>query len=101
MAQLLQSVLLTSHNQIRVLCYQIEDLFYNTPTRLAAVRNASEEYARILDVMTKYAVHNPAVSFFCKKVGMHPSGHSNHKYFLQRQGLLPLTCPLRPRPKRP
>ncbi|KAJ7057859.1 hypothetical protein C8F01DRAFT_1256472 [Mycena amicta] len=40
----------------------IED---NTPTRLAALRSASEEYSRILDVMTKYAV----VSFVCKKVG--------------------------------
>ena len=48
---------------------QIEDLFYNTPTRLSALRSASEEYARILDVMTKYAVHNPSVSFVCKKVG--------------------------------
>ncbi|TRM60315.1 hypothetical protein BD626DRAFT_504926 [Schizophyllum amplum] len=37
----------------------IEDLFYNTPTRLSALRSASEEYARILDVMTKYSVHNP------------------------------------------
>ncbi|KAI9429682.1 histidine kinase-like ATPase, partial [Lactarius psammicola] len=27
------------------------------------------EYARILDVVTKYAVHNAGVSFLCKKVG--------------------------------
>ncbi|KAL0571895.1 DNA mismatch repair protein Mlh1 [Marasmius crinis-equi] len=47
----------------------IEDLFYNTPTRLSALRNTSDEYARILDVVTKYAVHNPKVSFSCKKVG--------------------------------
>ncbi|OBZ78145.1 DNA mismatch repair protein Mlh1 [Grifola frondosa] len=44
-----------------------ENLFYNTPTRLSALRSSSEEYARILDVVTKYAVHNPKVSFTCKK----------------------------------
>ncbi|KIL63542.1 hypothetical protein M378DRAFT_164437 [Amanita muscaria Koide BX008] len=47
----------------------IEDLFYNIPTRLSALRNTSEEYARILDLLTRYAVHNPKVSFSCKKIG--------------------------------
>lgn len=43
-------------------------MFYNTPTRLSALRSSSEEYARILDVITKYAVHNSKVAFVCKKV---------------------------------
>ncbi|KAI0053206.1 DNA mismatch repair protein MutL [Auriscalpium vulgare] len=47
----------------------VENLFYNTPTRLSALRSSSEEYARILDVVTKYAVHNAGVSFICKKAG--------------------------------
>jgi hypothetical protein len=49
----------------------VEDLFYNTPTRLSALRSSTEEYARILDVMTKYAVHNHKVAFVCKKVSLH------------------------------
>ena len=48
----------------------VEDLFYNTPTRLSALRSSTEEYGRILDVMTKYAVHNHKVAFVCKKVGL-------------------------------
>ncbi|KAI0711182.1 DNA mismatch repair protein MutL [Cerioporus squamosus] len=47
----------------------VENLFYNTPTRLSALRGSSEEYARIVDVVSKYAIHNPNVSFTCKKVG--------------------------------
>ena len=47
---------------------QVENMFYNVPARLSALRSSSEEYARILDVVTKYAVHNAGVSFLCKKV---------------------------------
>lgn len=63
------------HLVILILCLRmlniklkVEDLFYNTPTRLSALRSSTEEYARILDVVTKYAVHNPHVAFSCKKV---------------------------------
>jgi hypothetical protein len=49
---------------------QVEDLFYNLSTRKQALKNASEQYSRILDVVQKYAVHFGAkgVGFVCKKV---------------------------------
>ncbi|KAI5297436.1 DNA mismatch repair protein, partial [Ascosphaera atra] len=47
----------------------VEDLFYNVPTRRRAFRSASEEYAKILDVVGRYAVHCSHVAFSCKKFG--------------------------------
>lgn len=45
-----------------------EDLFFNTPTRLKALKSTSDEYNRILDIVTRYAIHNAGVSFTCRKV---------------------------------
>lgn len=47
----------------------VEDLFYNVPTRRRAFRSASEEYAKILDLVGRYAVHCKGVAFSCKKHG--------------------------------
>lgn len=47
----------------------MEDLFYNVPSRRRAFRSASEEYAKILDIVARYAVHCSGVSFSCKKHG--------------------------------
>lgn len=48
---------------------QVEDLFYNVPTRRRAFRSASEEYAKIAEVVGRYAVHCQGVAFSCKKHG--------------------------------
>lgn len=50
-------------------CLQVEDLFYNVPSRRRAFRSASEEYAKILDLVGRYAVHCSGVAFSCKKAG--------------------------------
>jgi len=47
----------------------VEDLFYNVLSRQKAFRSPSEEYAKILDVVGRYAVHCTGVAFSCKKFG--------------------------------
>ncbi|KAJ4322721.1 DNA mismatch repair protein Mlh1 [Neodidymelliopsis sp. IMI 364377] len=47
----------------------VEDLFYNVPSRRRAFRSASEEYAKILELVGRYAVHCSGVAFSCKKAG--------------------------------
>lgn len=51
-----------------------EDLFYNLPSRLHALRSKNDEWIKILDVLGRYAVHSEGVGFSCKKFGdPHPS----------------------------
>lgn len=47
----------------------VQDMFFNAPQRKRALRSASEEYNRALDIVTKYALHYgpQGVSFSCKK----------------------------------
>ncbi|GAA5899640.1 hypothetical protein JCM8208_000614 [Rhodotorula glutinis] len=52
----------------------VEDLFYNTPQRLKALRSAADEYARILQVVIAYSIHNAGVALSCKKTSV---GSSN------------------------
>ncbi|XP_067929049.1 DNA mismatch repair protein Mlh1-like [Watersipora subatra] len=47
----------------------VEDLFYNVATRRRTLKNPSDEYSRIVDVVSRYAVHNSAVGFSLKKHG--------------------------------
>ena len=54
----------------------LEDLFYNIPNRRRAFLSPSEEYAKVLDVITKYAVHREGVAFSIKKHGETGAGFS-------------------------
>ncbi|NWT02638.1 MLH1 protein, partial [Mionectes macconnelli] len=47
----------------------VEDLFYNVNTRRKALKNPNEEYAKILEVASRYAIHNSGISFSVKKQG--------------------------------
>jgi hypothetical protein len=76
---------------------QAEDLFYNMPLRKRAFKSPSDEYNRVLDVITKYAIHNPHSAWSCKKV---PSPHSGSL----RGGLMnrqEQQCPTSPLPSLP
>ncbi|NXT77393.1 MLH1 protein, partial [Zapornia atra] len=46
----------------------VEDLFYNVNARRKALKNPNEEYAKILEVVSRYAIHNSGISFSVKKV---------------------------------
>ncbi|XP_029376654.1 DNA mismatch repair protein Mlh1 isoform X2 [Echeneis naucrates] len=47
----------------------VEDLFYNVSTRRKALKSPSDEYARIVEVVSRYAIHNSGKSFSVKKQG--------------------------------
>ena len=47
----------------------VEDLFYNSGIRRNALRNSSEEFSKIYEVVSRYAIHNYHVSFSLKKIG--------------------------------
>ena len=66
-----------------------EDLFFNTPIRIKALQSPSEEYRHIVDIVTRYAIHNAGVSFTCRKVGISlriaPSGKADIMYLARSQ----------------
>lgn len=47
----------------------VEDLFYNVSVRRKALKNANEEHAKVVDVISKYAIHNQGIGFTLKKHG--------------------------------
>ena len=47
----------------------VEDLFYNMPLRRKALTNPTEEFNRVSDIVTKYAIHNDRIALSLKKSG--------------------------------
>lgn len=47
----------------------VEDLFYNTPTRRRALGTSADEYARVVDLVGRYASHRAGVAFALRKDG--------------------------------
>uniref|UniRef100_A0A158R5Y2 DNA_mis_repair domain-containing protein n=1 Tax=Syphacia muris TaxID=451379 RepID=A0A158R5Y2_9BILA len=46
-----------------------EELFYNSTLRRRALKNPAEEMSRIADVIIRYAINNPCVSFTFRRCG--------------------------------
>ncbi|KAM4729903.1 DNA mismatch repair protein Mlh1 [Anableps anableps] len=47
----------------------VEDLFYNVSTRRKALKSPADEYSRVVEVVSRYAIHNSGKSFSVKKQG--------------------------------
>ena len=47
----------------------VENLFYNVVTRRKALKSASEEYSKVLEVLQRYAALRTDVAFTCRKHG--------------------------------
>lgn len=44
-------------------------MFFNVPTRKRVLKSPSEEFQRIADVVSKYAIHNTGIGFSLKRTG--------------------------------
>ncbi|OVA20942.1 DNA mismatch repair protein [Macleaya cordata] len=47
----------------------IENLFYNMTARRKTLQNSADDYAKIVDLICRFAVHHINVSFSCRKHG--------------------------------
>ncbi|KAF3445400.1 hypothetical protein FNV43_RR10576 [Rhamnella rubrinervis] len=47
----------------------VENLFYNMTARRKTLQNASDDYSKIVDLMSRFAIHHVDVSFSCRKHG--------------------------------
>lgn len=58
----------TAGNQGTII--RAENLFYNVPTRRKALSNFTEEFSKVMEVVTRYAIHYSGVAFSLKKHGV-------------------------------
>ncbi|XP_004499581.1 DNA mismatch repair protein MLH1 [Cicer arietinum] len=47
----------------------VENLFYNMASRKKTLQNSSDDYSKIVDVVSRFAIHHINVSFSCRKHG--------------------------------
>ncbi|KAJ6805766.1 DNA mismatch repair protein MLH1 [Iris pallida] len=47
----------------------VENLFYNMIARRKTLQNSNDDYPKIVDLISRFAIHNTSVSFSCRKHG--------------------------------
>ncbi|CAN1779589.1 DNA mismatch repair protein MLH1 [Linum perenne] len=47
----------------------VENLFYNMIARKKTLQNTSDDYLKIVDVISRFAIHHTSLSFSCRKHG--------------------------------
>uniref|UniRef100_A0A5B7C0A9 Putative MUTL isoform 1 n=1 Tax=Davidia involucrata TaxID=16924 RepID=A0A5B7C0A9_DAVIN len=47
----------------------IENLFYNMTARRKTLKNSADDYSKIVDLLSRFAIHHINVSFSCRKHG--------------------------------
>jgi DNA mismatch repair protein MLH1 len=47
----------------------VENLFYNMTARRKTLQNSSDDYSKIVDMLSRFAIHHINVNFSCRKVG--------------------------------
>ena len=56
---------------------QVKDMFYNNIQRKKSI-GLNEEYAKIVEVVTRYSVHYPMIKFSCRKMDDKKTDISTH-----------------------
>lgn len=59
----------------------MENLFYNMIARRKTLQNSSDDYTKIVDLLSRMAIHHTNVSFSCRKVGYANERNSFLIYF--------------------
>lgn len=52
------------------LCNKVENLFYNMAARRKTLQNSADDYSKIVDLISRFAIHHINVSFSCRKVNI-------------------------------
>ena len=60
---------LQSFTNLSILLLQVENLFYNMTAQRKTLQNSADDYSKIVDLLSWFAIHHMNVGFSCRKVG--------------------------------